>query len=188
MKKLAIFASGTGTNTAKIIEHFKENKTIIVAVVVSNKSSAGVLRITETNNIATLILQKETFFQGNGYVNELKSAGIDIIVLAGFLWQLPVSLIRAFPKKIINIHPALLPKFGGKGMYGNHVHEAVLASGEKESGISIHFVDEQYDHGQIIMQAKCSINKNDDVHSLANKIHQLEHRHFSPTIEVISTL
>jgi phosphoribosylglycinamide formyltransferase 1 len=118
----------------------------------------------------------------------LKTAGIDFIVLAGFLWKIPVALIKAYPKKIINIHPALLPKYGGKGMYGHFVHEAVIANKEKESGISVHYVDEVYDNGQIILQATCMIDENDTPASLAKKVQALEHRHFPAAVDLLATL
>ena len=185
MKKLAIFASGAGSNATKIIEAFGENNSVSISLIVSNNPTAGVLKIAEEKQVPVLLLEKEKFFRGNGFVDELKDLEISFIVLAGFLWKLPTTLIRAYPKKIINIHPALLPKYGGKGMYGHFVHEAVLAAGEKESGITIHFVDELYDHGQIILQAKCIVDEKDDATSLAKKIHLLEHRHFSAAIATI---
>ena len=148
MKKIAVFASGAGSNAAKIIEKFKEHPVVEVALIICNKPGAGVLQIAEKNNIRTILIDKEKFFRGNGYVDELRQIGIDFIVLAGFLWKIPDVLIKAFPKKIINIHPALLPKHGGKGMYGLLVHQSVIEQGEKESGITIHYVDEHYDNGQ----------------------------------------
>ena len=181
--RIAIFASGTGSNAEKIINHFHRSSTIKVALIVCNNPGAGVLKIAEKENIPALIIEKEKFFRGNGYVNELKEKKIDLIVLAGFLWKLPSSLLKAFPGKIINIHPALLPKYGGKGMYGHHVHQAVLANNEKESGITIHYVDEIYDHGKIIFQAKCPVMENDTADSLAQRIHALEHEHYPSLIE-----
>ena len=180
---IAIFASGAGSNARKIIEYF-ENKglRIKVSLIVCNVPGAGVLEIAEEKGIPSLMINK-TDFTANGYVESLKNAGIDFIVLAGFLWKVPEVLVRAYPKAIINIHPALLPKYGGKGMYGARVHEAVIAAGEKESGITIHWVNENYDEGAIIFQAKCSIDASDTATSLANKIHALEHAHFAPTIE-----
>jgi formyltetrahydrofolate-dependent phosphoribosylglycinamide formyltransferase len=180
---IAIFASGAGTNARKIIEYF-ENKDlrIKVSLIVCNVQGAGVLEIAEEKGIPSLMINKSDF-AANGYVESLKNAGIDFIVLAGFLWKVPEVLVRAYPKAIINIHPALLPKYGGKGMYGARVHEAVIAAGEKESGITIHWVNEHYDEGAIIFQAKCSIDANETADSLANKIHALEHGHFAPTIE-----
>jgi phosphoribosylglycinamide formyltransferase-1 len=180
---IAIFASGAGSNARKIIEYF-ENKglRIKVSLIVCNVPGAGVLDIAEEKGIPSLMINKSDF-AANGYVESLKNAGIDFIVLAGFLWKVPEVLVRAYPKAIINIHPALLPKYGGKGMYGARVHEAVIAAGEKESGITIHWVNEHYDEGAIIFQAKCSIVASDTPISLANKIHALEHAHFAPTIE-----
>jgi formyltetrahydrofolate-dependent phosphoribosylglycinamide formyltransferase len=180
---IAIFASGAGTNARKIIEYF-ENKglRIKVSLIVCNVPGAGVLDIAEEKGIPSLMINKSDF-AANGYVESLQNAGIDFIVLAGFLWKLPEVLVRAYPKAIINIHPALLPKYGGKGMYGARVHEAVIEAGEKESGITIHWVNEHYDEGAIIFQAKCSIDANDTAETLANKIHALEHAHFATTIE-----
>ena len=185
MKKIAIFASGTGSNAAKIIDYFKNHKSISVSLIVSNKSDAGVLKIAEDSLIRTLILEKEKFFRGNAFTHELKKADIDFIILAGFLWKIPTALIKAFPNSIINIHPALLPKYGGKGMYGHYVHQAVIDNKETESGITIHFVDEHYDHGDIIFQAKCSILENDTAYSLSAKVLQLEHKHYPKVIEQV---
>ena len=180
---IAIFASGAGTNARKIIEYF-ENKglRIKVSLIVCNVPGAGVLEIAKEKGIPSLIINK-TDFNTTGYEESLQNADINFIILAGFLWKVPEVLVRAYPKAIINIHPALLPKYGGKGMYGARVHEAVIAAGEKESGITIHWVNEHYDEGAIIFQAKCSIDANDTSESLANKIHALEHAHFAPTIE-----
>ena len=188
MKKIAVFASGAGSNAAKIIEASLQkgkdgNKPFEVALIVCNKPGAGVLQIAEKNNIPTLLIEKEKFFRGNGYVDELKQAGIDFIVLAGFLWKIPDSLIKAYPRKIINIHPALLPKYGGKGMYGQFVHEAVLSNKEKESGITIHFVDEHYDNGDIIFQVRCPVMEKDTPGLLAQRIHKLEHEYYPKVIE-----
>ncbi|HKB43945.1 MAG TPA: phosphoribosylglycinamide formyltransferase [Chitinophagaceae bacterium] len=196
--RIAIFASGTGSNAQKIIEYFASPPTLLlpergvsdipiieVSLIVSNNSNAGVLRIAEKYNIPTLVIEKEKFFRGNAYVDELKEKQIDFIVLAGFMWKIPDGLIKAYPNRIINIHPALLPKYGGKGLYGNYVHETVLANKEKESGISIHYVDEIYDHGKIIFQAKCAVMKNDTADSLAQRIHALEHEHYPKVIEEV---
>jgi len=180
---IAIFASGAGSNARKIIEYF-ENKglRIKVSLIVCNVPNAGVLEIAKEKGIPSLIINK-TDFTATGYVESLQNADINFIVLAGFLWKVPEVLVRAYPKAIINIHPALLPKYGGKGMYGARVHEAVITAGEKQSGITIHWVNENYDEGAIIFQAKCSIDASDSADSLANKIHTLEHAHFAPTIE-----
>lgn len=183
MKRIAVFASGAGSNARKIIEHFKGNNAVTVALIVSNKPTAGVLQIATEHHIPTLIIEKEQFFRGNAFVDELKEAGIDFIVLAGFLWKVPVALIKAFPQQIINIHPALLPNYGGKGMYGNFVHAAVIANKEKESGISIHYVDELYDHGAVIFQATCEVKADDTPDTLAARIHGLEHLHYPKVIE-----
>lgn len=180
---IAIFASGAGSNAQKIIEHFKGSPLAKVALVVSNKPAAGALKIAEQNNIPILLVEKERFFGGNSYLSELKSREIDFIVLAGFLLKIPEALIKAYPRRIINIHPALLPKYGGKGMYGSYVHEAVLAAKEKESGITIHYVDEHYDNGDIILQVNCPVLENDDAESLAHRIHALEHANYPVIIE-----
>ncbi|HEX5026784.1 MAG TPA: phosphoribosylglycinamide formyltransferase [Agriterribacter sp.] len=183
--RIAIFASGTGSNAQKIIDYFRNNPNITIALIVSNKPRSGVLTIAEKEGIPSLIIEKETFFRGNGYVDELEDMDIQWIVLAGFLWKVPLSLIQHFRGRIINIHPALLPKYGGKGMYGHFVHEAVIAAKEKESGITIHYVDEQFDHGKHILQVPCSIERSDNAETLAKKIQALEHRHYP---EIIKTL
>ena len=183
MHQIAIYASGTGTNAARIMEHFKGHPAIRVALVVCNKPDAGVLSIARSNNIGTLIIEKERFFRGDAYLPELKAAGISFIALAGFLWKIPPALIREFQGRILNIHPALLPKYGGKGMYGHHVHEAVIAHHEAESGITIHYVDELYDHGRVLFQESCTVDKNDTPSSLAAKINQLEYRNYARVIE-----
>lgn len=187
MKHIAIFASGEGTNAQNIIDHFKSSTTIKVALVVCNKPSANVLNRARHEGIETLILDRETFFESDKIVQQLSSANIDLIVLAGFLWKIPENLIHAFPNKIINIHPALLPKFGGQGMYGMHVHKAVVDAKEKESGISIHFVDPHYDEGQLISQHACPILITDTPEMVAKKIHQLEKEFFPKVIEKVIT-
>lgn len=185
--RLAIFASGTDSNTQKIIDYFRNDDNINISLIVCNKRGAGVLQIAERENIPSIVIEKGKFFT-DGYVPILQEMKIDWIILAGFLWKVPVSLIQAFPNRIVNIHPALLPKYGGKGMYGHFVHEAVLAAGEKESGITIHYVDEHFDHGETIFQAKCRVDSNDTPDSLAQKIHTLEHRYYPATIrELITT-
>lgn len=182
MKKIAIFASGAGSNAQKIIDQFRDSSEVKVALIVCNKPGAGVIHIAEKENIPFLLIDKEKFFRGNAYADELKAAGISFVVLAGFLWKIPSELIKAYPNRIVNIHPALLPKYGGRGMYGHHVHQAVINNKEKESGISIHFVDEQYDHGKIIFQATCPVLENDTAGSLAQRIHALEHKHYPEVI------
>ena len=180
---IAIFASGAGTNAQKIIDHFRNSSLAKVGLVVCNKKKAGALQIAENENIPSLIIDKEKFFSGDGYREELLERKIDFIVLAGFLWKIPSPLLQAYPRRIVNIHPALLPKFGGHGMYGSHVHEAVLAGKEVESGITIHYVDEHYDNGDIILQIKCPVLENDTPESLANRIHALEHANYPLVIE-----
>jgi len=182
---IAIFASGAGSNAQKIIDHFRDHSFVKVALVVCNNPQAGVLNIAKKETIPVLIIEKENFFRGNAYLPELKTKQIDFIVLAGFLWKLPSLLIQSYPNRIINIHPALLPKYGGKGLYGHYVHEAVIANKEKESGISVHYVDEIYDHGKLIFQTKCSVLDNDTPDSLAQRIHALEHEHYPKVIEEI---
>ena len=153
-----------------------------------NKPKAGVITIAQKENIPFIIIEKEKFAAGEFYLSILKEKKIDFLVLAGFLWKLPVELIRSYPKKIINIHPALLPKYGGKGMFGNYVHESVIKNNEKESGITVHYVDEIYDHGKIIFQAKCIIEKNETVETLAKKIHAIEHKNYPKLIALVVNL
>ena len=179
--QLAILASGAGSNAQQIITHFKNNPQVRIALIACNNPKAGVVNIAAREDIPVLLLEKEKFVE-TGYVAELQSYGIDLIILAGFLWKVPAILIHSFPEKIINIHPALLPDYGGKGMYGNAVHSSVIAAKEKESGITIHYVDEKYDHGKIIFQSKCTVEENETPESLAHKIHQLEHTHYPKII------
>lgn len=181
--KLAIFSSGKGSNAEKIINHFVKNPIIKIALVVCNKPGAGVLKIASNVNIKTLIVEKQKFTESGDYVQFLKSENITHIILAGFLWKIPKNMIEAFSERIINIHPALLPNFGGTGMYGEKVHQAVISSGEKESGITIHLVDEHYDHGKTIFQAKTEVHPIDNAESLAKKIQELEHLHYPLVIE-----
>ena len=183
MKNIAIFASGEGTNTQNIIDHFESpGSGIKVVLVVSNNPQANVLNRAKEAGIPSLIIDRDTFYSGTRLVEQLLAANIDLIVLAGFLWKIPENLIKNFPDKIINIHPALLPKFGGKGMYGINVHKAVVAAKEKQSGISIHFVNENYDEGQLIAQYTCSVDPSDTPETLAHKIHQLENEFFPKVI------
>lgn len=180
--QIAVFASGAGSNAQKIIEYFERSETADVALVVCNKKVAGVVNIAATAGVPVLMIEKEKF-QKDGYVAELKEAGIDFIVLAGFLWKIPQPVINAWPRKIVNIHPALLPRYGGKGMYGHYVHESVLNAGDVESGITIHYVDEHYDNGDIIFQTACPIVDGDSVETLAQRIHTLEHLHYPRVID-----
>lgn len=185
--RLAIFASGAGSNARQIIRHFENHPQVQVALIVCNKPGAGVLAIADEANIPTLLIDRERFLKGDAYLPELKKAGVQFVVLAGFLWKIPAALIEAYPKAIINIHPALLPGYGGKGMYGQHVHSAVIGAGEKESGITIHYVDEHYDNGDIIFQARCEVKAGDNPEDLAKRIHDLEHLHFPKVIEKLLT-
>ncbi|HTI91246.1 MAG TPA: phosphoribosylglycinamide formyltransferase [Puia sp.] len=185
MKKIAIFASGAGSNAAKIIDHFRSHPNIKISLIVCNKPGAGVLDIAQKEGIPTLIIEKEIFFQGSAYLGELREKGVDFIVLAGFLWKIPSALVKAYPGRIINIHPALLPKYGGKGMYGRFVHEAVVEAKETETGITIHYVDELYDHGQVIFQERVPLSPEDTPGTVAQKVHRLEHLHFPKIIEAV---
>ena len=183
--RVAIFASGAGSNAQKIIDYFAGDNKINISLIVCNKPNAGVLKIAASHNIPVVLLEKELFFKGDACVRTLKENNIHLVVLAGFLWKIPFPLIAAYPNKIINIHPALLPKYGGKGMYGHHVHQAVIANGEKESGITIHYVNEHFDEGEQIFQATCPVMPDDTPETLADRIHQLEHAHFAPIIASI---
>jgi phosphoribosylglycinamide formyltransferase 1 len=188
MTQLAIFASGTGTNAQNIIQYFRHHPEIKISLIVSNKPGAGVLAIAEKEDIPSLLIEKEPFFRGTAYVDQLQAKKIDLIVLAGFLWKIPQALVKAYPGRIVNIHPALLPKYGGKGMYGRFVHEAVIAASDKETGITVHYVDEQYDHGQPIFQARVTVEPGDTPETLAQKVHFLEYEHFPKIIEQVVNL
>jgi phosphoribosylglycinamide formyltransferase 1 len=184
MHSLIIFASGTGTNAAAIIDHFKKNGKAKVSLIVSNKADAGVLEIAKREEVPFLIVDKRTFNE-TLLVEQLSDYKPSLIILAGFLWKIPSALIHAYPGRIINIHPALLPGYGGKGMYGHHVHDAVLAAKEAESGISIHYVNEVYDKGNIILQARCPVTDNDSADELAKRIHKLEHFYYPRVVEFL---
>ena len=183
MKNIAIFASGTGSNATKIVVHLKNHASIKVGLIISNKATAPVLQMATTNNIPTLLLQKQDFYNTENLLTNLAEHKIDFIALAGFLWLIPPYLVQAFENKIVNIHPALLPKYGGKGMYGMNVHKAVHANKEKESGITIHFVNEHYDEGNSIFQASCPIDPQDDPSIIQKQVLVLEHQYFPTIIE-----
>ncbi|MDF1550924.1 MAG: phosphoribosylglycinamide formyltransferase [Bacteroidales bacterium] len=183
MSNIAIFASGSGTNAENLIQYFSGNKLVTVKLVLSNKADAYVHERAKLHQIASVSFNRDQFYNTDYVLRLLADNQIDIIILAGFLWLVPNSLIQAYPNKIINIHPALLPKYGGKGMYGMKVHEAIIKNGEKESGITIHFVNDKYDDGEIIAQVKCKIEPDETPESLANKIHLLEYEHFPKVIE-----
>lgn len=188
MINIAIFASGAGSNARKIIEHFNTagNTVARVVLVLCNKPGAGVLAIADEAGIPSLLINRAEFLQGGAYLSDLREKKVNLLVLAGFLWKIPDALIDAYPRAIVNIHPALLPEFGGKGMYGQHVHEAVITAGRMESGITIHYVDGHYDNGDIIFQAKCEVSGNDTPSTLAKRIHSLEHLHYPGVIEKIA--
>lgn len=181
MKKLALFASGNGTNVQRIAEYFKNNDKVEISLVIVNKKDAYVRERAKALGIDDIYFSRNDFYNTNNVLEELKKRDIDIIVLAGFLWLVPENLIHNYT--IINIHPALLPKFGGKGMYGHFVHEAVVDNKEKETGITIHYVNENYDDGGIIFQAKCEVLPTDTAEDIAEKIHHLEYEHFPKVIE-----
>ena len=184
MHSLVIFASGAGSNAAAIIEYFKKNGKARVSLIVSNKAEAGVLDIARREEIPFLIIDRKTFAE-TLLIEQINDCKPSLIVLAGFLWKLPEALVHAFPSKIINIHPALLPNYGGKGMYGHHVHDAVITAKEQESGITIHYVNEHYDEGNTILQARCKVGVNDTPEDLAKNIHKLEHFYFPRAIEFL---
>jgi len=182
MKRIAIFASGSGTNAENIIKYFQKSTVATVVQVLSNKKDAKVLERASMLNVKNLYFDREAFFNANRILELIKKEA-DFIILAGFLWRIPQKFIRAFPNKIINIHPALLPKYGGKGMYGMHVHNAIIEQKEKETGITIHYVNENYDEGAIIFQKSVPIVMGDTPETVAKKIHQLEMDNFPKVIE-----
>jgi len=183
MIRICVFASGKGTNAENIIRHFQHSSLAKVSLVVCNNPNAGVINVADENAIPVLLVSNESLHEEGKLTDQLKKLNIDFIVLAGFLRKIPDDLVRAYKNKIVNIHPALLPDFGGKGMYGMKVHETVMASGTKETGISIHYVTEIYDEGKIIFQAKFPVEKNDTHESIEKKVHELEYRHYPAEIE-----
>lgn len=184
-KRIAIFASGSGSNAQKILEYFKDHSSAEVSIILSNNPDAYVLQRADNFEIPTHIFDRDEFYHSDDVLNLLTDLQIDLIVLAGFLWLIPKNLIQAFPDRIINIHPALLPSYGGKGMYGNHVHQAVLEAKEPESGITIHYVNEKFDEGKIIYQARYRIEPDDTIELIQFKGQQLEHLHYPKVIENI---
>ncbi|MBI9036320.1 MAG: phosphoribosylglycinamide formyltransferase [Bacteroidales bacterium] len=183
MKKVAILASGSGSNAQNIAEYFSDSQKVKVELILSNNSDAYVLERAKQLEIRSGVFNRNTFYHQEVVVDLMHELDIDLVVLAGFLWLIPENLIKAFPNRIINIHPALLPKYGGKGMYGDRVHQAVIESGDQVSGITIHYVNEKYDEGQIIFQGECPVDKADTPDSLARKIHALEYKYFPRVIE-----
>ena len=182
MKRIVIFASGSGTNAENIIKYFNGSATAIVVHVLTNKQHAKVLDRAKKLKVKSLHFNKKDFVEDDTILDFLKKEA-DFIILAGFLWRVPRKIVAAFPKKIINIHPALLPKYGGKGMYGTKIHEAIVENREKETGITIHYVNENYDEGAIIFQAKCAVSVNDSVEDVASKISKLEMNHFPQVVD-----
>ncbi len=182
-KRIVLFASGSGSNVENIVRYFQDNDHVEVACVLSNKKNAFVLERCDQLNINALYFNKTAFYKTDCVLEILKSMKPDLIVLAGFLWKMPGNIIQDFPNKIINIHPALLPKYGGKGMYGMVVHRAVKENGDPESGITIHYVNENYDEGAIVHQAKTVILPNDTPEIIAEKVHKLEYEHFPKIID-----
>jgi phosphoribosylglycinamide formyltransferase-1 len=178
MDTLAIFASGSGTNAENIIKYFQNKPGITISCICTNRTDAFVIQRAHSFEIPVLIFSREDFYQSDKVNQYLKEKNVNWIILAGFLWLVPETLILRFPNRIINIHPALLPRYGGKGMYGNLVHKAVIENGDKVSGITIHFVNHEYDRGDIIFQATCPVESSDTPESLAARIHQLEYEHF----------
>ncbi|GJM28062.1 MAG: phosphoribosylglycinamide formyltransferase [Cyclobacteriaceae bacterium] len=181
--RIAVFASGNGTNAEEIFKYFRNHKYIKVCGVLTNNPAANVINRAANHQLPCHIFDRKTFSDKEKMQSILNEWEVDAVVLAGFLWLIPGYLIKQYPERIINIHPALLPRFGGKGMYGMRVHQAVIDSGEKESGITIHQVNEEYDKGKIIFQAKCAVTPQDTAETLAGKIHDLEHRFYPKIIE-----
>jgi len=184
MIRIAVFASGSGTNAQRITEYFRERPGFIsVDLILSNRKDAFVLERAKNLGVPSVTFSRQEFYESNLIPDLLKQYAIDYVVLAGFLWLVPDSVLKAFPDKILNIHPALLPAYGGKGMFGMRVHETVISQHDKESGITVHLVNSRYDEGNILFQAKCTISETETPESLAQKIHGLEYEYFPKVIE-----
>ena len=183
MKRIVIFASGSGSNAENLINYFNDKGLASVVLVLTNNPQAKVLERAKRLKVSAIAFNRIAFIETDDVLNILKAAKPDLIILAGFLWKFPEKILNAFPNKVINIHPALLPKYGGKGMYGMHVHEAVVKNNEVETGISIHYVNEHYDEGAILFQAKCKVDPNDSAQDVADKIHELEMEHFPKVVQ-----
>ncbi|MDD4031926.1 MAG: phosphoribosylglycinamide formyltransferase [Bacteroidales bacterium] len=183
MHNLAIFASGSGTNAERIVRYFQDDHRVSIRLIASNRPDAYVLQRAEKLNIPSFIFTREEFYRTDKVLQKMKDEKISWIILAGFLWKVPDNLVQAYSGRMINIHPALLPAYGGKGMYGEYVHKAVLAAGERESGITIHYVNAHYDEGECLFQARCPVYSGDTVETLAARIHTLEYTHFPVVIE-----
>lgn len=187
-KHIAIFASGSGSNAENISRFFNRHPTVEVSLFLTNKPDAAINERAKKLGIPCYIFDREDFYNSGKVITELTKYYIDLVVLAGFLWLIPSNLIMKYPKAIVNIHPALLPKFGGKGMYGVRVHQSVIENREKESGITIHYVNGEYDAGDIIFQVKCFVTENETPESLAGKVHELEYRYFPEIIEKVALM
>ena len=183
MKRIALFASGSGTNAENIIRYFFYHETITVSAVFTNRADAPVSEKAGKYGVPAVVFSRKELYEENRVQSLLSDVKADMVVLAGFLWLIPKEIIRQFPGAVINIHPALLPKYGGKGMYGKKVHQAVIESGDKESGITIHYVNERYDEGDIIHQEKCEVEPQDTPETLAEKVHKLEYEAYPEVIE-----
>ena len=183
MRNIAIFASGSGTNAENLMRFFRTSQYGRVSLVLSNRKEAGVVARAQIADIEVIVFTKEQFYQSDEVLGLLLERDIGFVVLAGFLWLVPDQLLKAFENKMVNIHPALLPKYGGKGMYGRYVHEAVIRNQETESGITIHYVNRDYDEGDIIFQARCEVKADDTPETLASRIHQLEYQHYPVVLE-----
>lgn len=188
MKRIVIFASGSGSNAENLISFFHDSSEAGVVQVLTNNPRAKVIDRCNRLKVSCFCFNRTAFYDSEDVLELLRLKKPDLIVLAGFLWKVPTNIISEFPDKIINVHPALLPKYGGKGMYGMHVHRAVIESGDKESGISIHYVNEHYDEGALIFQASCEVTPNDSPESLVEKIHELEMRHFPEVVKSLLSL
>ncbi|MEZ5032520.1 MAG: phosphoribosylglycinamide formyltransferase [Saprospiraceae bacterium] len=183
VKTLALFASGTGSNVRCIHAHFSPDPDVEIGILVCNRPDAAVVSFARDQNIPVRLMTREDLHDPSRLIADLQAAKVDLVILAGFLWKIPGEMVAVFPDRILNIHPALLPRYGGKGMYGKHVHEAVIAAGETESGITIHLVNDHYDEGTILFQARCPVHPGDTPEQLAERIHQLEHQHYPNIIE-----
>lgn len=192
MKHIAIFASGSGSNAEQIATYFANRTDVTISLILTNNPKAGVIDrarrgFGHSRHTPVVLFDRPAFYETPQIVDLLQRQAIDLIVLAGFMWLVPSALVAAFPGRIINIHPALLPKFGGKGMYGDHVHKAVVAAGETETGITIHLVNEHYDEGQILFQATCPVLPTDSPEAVAEKVHTLEYQHYPQIIDDLLT-
>lgn len=185
MTRIAIFASGSGSNAENIFNYFKENENVEISLILTNNANAFVIERAKNLDVKSYVFSKTDFLNSDSILTVLAENKIDLVVLAGFLLKIPENLIKSYPNKIVNIHPALLPKYGGKGMYGDNVHKAVVEAKEVESGITIHFVNENYDEGKIIFQAKCPVLDSDTYEDVAAKVHKLEYEHFPKVIDFL---